>query len=153
LKTHAHGGTLDTAFAQHLRILLDSLVSTFDKVLAAPERAGPLLSFPSGSTTAREIIEARVRVEVQRFNAGEETPKGNSLFAPTDAEGALNGARRDRRTKLDIGEQIDRALDAVRMGRVIVLFNGTQVSDIDRPLAMTPVSEARFVRLVALVGG
>jgi len=93
-----------------------------------------------------------VRLEVERYNAGE-TSVRSSLFAPTDAERALNGPRRDRRVQLDIERQIDCALDAVRAGRLIVIFNGQQVSDIDRPLAMTPVSEARFLRLVALVGG
>jgi hypothetical protein len=132
---------------------LTNLVSTFDKVLGAPELEGPCLSFPNGVTTAREIIEARVRVEVDRHNAGEAAPLHGSLFAPCDAERALNGPRRDRRVPLDVERQIDVALDSVRAGRVIILFNGMQVSDIDRPLAMTPVSEARVLRLVPLVGG
>jgi hypothetical protein len=33
------------------------------------------------------------------------------------------------------------------------MFNGVQVSDLDAPLLVTPVSEARFLRLVSLVGG
>jgi hypothetical protein len=33
------------------------------------------------------------------------------------------------------------------------MFNGVQVSDIDAPLLVTPVSEARFLQLVPLVGG
>jgi hypothetical protein len=131
---------------------LESLVSTYDKVLGAPERKGPQLSFPSEATTARKIIAARVRLEVERFNAGE-TSVRSSLFAPTDAERALNNPRRESRVQLEVEPQIDCALDAVRAGRLIVIFNGQQVSDIDDPLAMTPVSEARFLRLVALVGG
>jgi hypothetical protein len=131
---------------------LDSLVSTFDKVLGAPQREGPQLSLPSGATTAREIIEARVRWEVERYNAGE-APDSRSLFAPNEVERSLNGPRREPRVQLEVERQIDCALDAVRAGRLIVIFNGRQVSDIDRPLAMTPVSEARFLRLVALVGG
>ena len=31
--------------------------------------------------------------------------------------------------------------------------NGTQVDDLDAPLQVTPVSEARFLKLVPLVGG
>ena len=42
----------------------DCLVTTIDKVLGLPEREGPRLSFPEGATTARAIVEARVRVEV-----------------------------------------------------------------------------------------
>jgi hypothetical protein len=41
----------------------------------------------------------------------------------------------------------------MRKRRVILLFNGIQVEDIDAPLVITPVSEARFLRLVPLAGG
>jgi len=36
---------------------------------------------------------------------------------------------------------------------VILMFNGVQVEDIEVPLLITPVSEARFLKLVPLVGG
>jgi hypothetical protein len=41
----------------------------------------------------------------------------------------------------------------VRKRRVVILFNGAQVDDLDAPLVLTPISEARFLRLVPLVGG
>jgi hypothetical protein len=41
------------------------------------------------------------------------------------------------------------ALEAIRKGRVILMFNGVQVEDIDAPLLITPVSEARFLKLSA----
>jgi hypothetical protein len=63
----------------------------------------------------------------------------------------LNGPR--RRRELDADRQVEVALEAVRMGRVIILFNGVQVEDLDADLLVTPVSEARFLRLVPLVGG
>ena len=42
---------------------------------------------------------------------------------------------------------------SLRKRRVILLFNGIQVEDIDAPLLLTPVSEASFLRLVPLAGG
>ena len=45
------------------------------------------------------------------------------------------------------------ALEAIRKGRVILMFKCVQVEDIDAPLLITPVSEARFLKLVSLVGG
>ncbi len=136
-----------------LKVANAEFVNTFDKVLGAAEVKGPQLSFPAGGLTAREIVEARVRAAVERYNAGDETPVASSLFAPAEAEKALNGPRRSRRTQLEVEPQIDIALNALRAGRVILLFNGMQVVDFDQPLAATPVSEARFLRLVALVGG
>ena len=58
-----------------------------------------------------------------------------------------------RRRPLDAERQIEVALEAVRKGRVIIMFNGVQVRDLDDPLVVTPVSEARFLKLVPLVGG
>ena len=54
---------------------------------------------------------------------------------------------------MDTERQIEVALEALRKRRVILLFNGIQIEDIDAPLLMTPVSEARFLRLVPLAGG
>ena len=58
-----------------------------------------------------------------------------------------------RRRPLDTERQIEVALEALRKRRVILLFNGVQIEDIDAPLLLTPVSEARFLRLVPLAGG
>ena len=75
------------------------------------------------------------------------------LVTPTERERELNGPRRERRPPLDLESQVKVALEAIRKRRVILLFNGVQVEDIDAPLVITPVSEARFLRLVPLAGG
>jgi hypothetical protein len=72
---------------------------------------------------------------------------------PAEPERALNGPRRERRRPLDTERQIEVALEALRKKRVILLFNGVQVEDIDAPLLLTPGSEAYFLRLVPLAGG
>jgi hypothetical protein len=114
---------------------------------------GPQLSFRVGQVTAREILRARVRIEVERHNS-ELQPRGHiGLIETPKEEQELNAPRRERPPALDTESQIEVALDAVRRGRVIILFNGQQVSDLDAPLMLTPVSEARFLRLVPLVGG
>jgi hypothetical protein len=72
---------------------------------------------------------------------------------PAEPECVLNGPRRERQRPLDTERQIEVALEALRKKRVILLFNGIQVEDIDAPLLLTPVSEAYFLRLVPLAGG
>jgi len=127
------------------------VLKTIDQVLGTERVEGPQLSFRAREVTAREIVRARVEAEVERHNA--DAPRiFVSLVTPTQRERALNGPRRAR-PALDFENQVEVALEAVRKRRVILLFNGIQVEDIDAPLLITPVSEARFLRLVPLVGG
>jgi hypothetical protein len=129
------------------------VLKTLDQVLGSPVMEGPQLSFAAGAITAREIVCSRVRMEVERYNS-DDTPRSfASLVTPAQQERELNGPHRAPRQPLDAERQIEVALEAVRKGRVIIMFNGVQVMDIDAPLDVTPVSEARFLKLVPLVGG
>src|SRR5262245_22157488 len=129
------------------------LLKTIDQLPGAPIVEGPELSFQVGQVTAREIIHARVTAEVERHNAEREPRAFVGLVQPPDLERRLNPERPELPRALNADRQIEVALEAVRKGRVIILFNGEQVTDIDAPLIVTPVSEARFLKLVPLVGG
>ena len=129
------------------------ILKTVDQVPGAPTVDGPELSFQVGRVTAREIIRARVTAEVERHNSEREPRQFVGLVQPPEEEQQLNPRRPELPRPLDAERQIEVALEAVRKGRVIILFNGEQVTDIDAPLIVTPVSEARFLRLVPLVGG
>jgi hypothetical protein len=129
------------------------ILKTIDQVPGAPTVEGPHLSFQVGRVTAREIVRARVRAETERHNSEREPSKFAGLVQPPEEERQLNPKRPELPRALDAERQIEVALEAVRKGRVIILFNGEQVTDIDAPLIVTPVSEARFVKLVPLVGG
>src|SRR5262249_3591538 len=128
------------------------VLKTIDQVLGTERVEGPQLSFRAREVTAREIVRARVQAEVARHNNADAPRVFVALVPPTERERALNGPRRAR-PALDLENQVEVALEAVRKRRVILLFNGVQVEDIDAPLLITPVSEARFLRLVPLVGG
>ena len=129
------------------------MLKTLDQAPGIGTVEGPPLSFPSREVSARDIVRARVAAEVARYNAADELPSPIGWVTPAELERALNGPRRERRRPLDAEHQIDVALEAIRKRRVILLFNGVQVEDIDAPLLLTPVSEARFLRLVPLAGG
>jgi len=129
------------------------LLRTIDQVPGASTVEGPELSFQVGQVTAREIIRARVTAEVERYNSEREPHAFVGLVQPPPVEQQLNPQRLELPRALNAERQIEVALEAVRRGRVIILFNGEQVTDIDAPLVVTPVSEARFLKLVPLVGG
>ncbi len=94
-----------------------------------------------------------MRIEVDRHNSTLEPKSHLRLIDTPEEELALNAPRRELPRSLDPESQIEVALDPVRRGRVILLFNDEQVSDLDAPLMVTPVSEARLLRLVPLAGG
>ena len=129
------------------------LLKTVDQVPGRGNFDGPTLSFEIGQVSARTIVRARVIEEVGRHNSDDAPPVYVGLIVPVPQEAALNAPRRQRRQLLDAERQVDVALAAVKAGRVIILFNGEQVSDLDALLLVTPVSEARFLRLVPLAGG
>ena len=128
------------------------MLKTLDQVPGIGTVEGPQLPFEAREVSAREIVRARVAVEVERYNNADDPLPLIGWAAPAEPERTLNGPRRERRP-LDIERQIEVALEALRKRRVILLFNGVQIEDIDAPLILTPVSEARFLRLVPLAGG
>ena len=128
-------------------------IRTVDQAPGTPTVEGPKLTFRVGQVTVREIVRARVRIEVDRHNSTLQPKSYLGLIDTPEEEKALNAPRHERARDLDPESQIEVALDSVRRGRVIILFNGEQVSDLDALLMVTPVSEARFLRLVPLVGG
>ena len=129
------------------------VLKTVDQVLGSAMAEGPELSFEVGRITAHDIVCARVRLEVERHNSNAPDWSFVSLVTPAQEERELNGPRNAKRRPLDAERQIEVALEAVRKRRVIILFNGAQVNDLDAPLVVTPISEARFLKLVSLVGG
>lgn len=129
------------------------VLNTIDQVPGAAASEGPQFTFEVGAITARDIVRARVQEEVARYNTADGPRFFVGPIAPAPAERELNAPRRTHRPALDVEHQIETALAAVRAGRVIILFNGEQVKDLDAPLPVTPVSEARFLKLVPLVGG
>ena|SRR5579871_5227381 len=129
------------------------LVRTVDQTLGSAATEGPQLSFPVGTITAREIVHSRVRLEVERNNSEPSPRVFPSLVTPSPDERELNEPLRSPPRLLDADRQVEIAVNAVIKGRVVIMFNGQQVMDIDAPLIVTPVSEARFLKLVPLVGG
>jgi len=113
-------------------------LKTLDQVPGAPSAEGRQLAFEVGSVTVREIVRTRVRLAVDRYNNSKPPPGRVSLVTPTQVERELNRPRGARRS-LDAERQIEVALEAVREGRVIILFNGVQVSDLAAPRVVTPV--------------
>jgi len=111
-----------------------------------------ILAIQQTATTARELIECRIREEVERHNqAPSEIFCG--LVQPEESERILNGFRMRASRPLDWEVQFERACSSFLRNGFLLIVNGRQVTDLDEPLELQAESEVQFVKLVPLVGG
>jgi len=112
------------------------------------------LELVSDRVTVREVIERRVRHEVEAFNAKAELGLFRGLVEPTDAERVLNGGiRLKKRRRLDPEKQVAAALKGFATNGFFMLAEGRQLESLDEELFVTGEALVTFVKLVPLVGG
>jgi hypothetical protein len=111
------------------------------------------LTLTSTRVSAREIIERRVRMEVQTFNEQQDQQVFRGLVQPRDTERELNGYRLKKPRKIDADEQIQRALEAFESNRFFMLVGDRQIESLDELIGMGRDPRVLFLKLVPLVGG
>ena len=110
------------------------------------------LEFINPETNAREILRSRLRQEVDDYNR-KKPEYFRGLVQPTDAEKTLNGYRMENRRQIEWEPQFNKAVEAFEKNQILMIVNGEQVASLEEPITLTPETEVRFLRLVALVGG
>jgi hypothetical protein len=110
------------------------------------------VSFNSTEVKVKEIIEARVTQEVERYNT--RMPEYfQGLIQPTDAEKTLNGYKLKERKSIDPEKQVYIALDAFQKNGYFVLVDDKQADSLEQVVYLTPQTVVSFVKLTPLVGG
>lgn len=99
--------------------------------------------------TLGELIGGRVSAELMRAST---EPGYRPIVEQPAEELRLNGPR-PTRERPELEDAIVRALRAFEAGRFMVLIDGRQVMSTAEVVALTPVSEVIFLRLVPLRGG
>jgi hypothetical protein len=111
-----------------------------------------MLEFDNPSVTLKEIIEARVRQEVQVYNT-----KLNGFYSglvePTDAEKTLNGYKIKPSRLIDEEKQVYVALEAFMKNAYFVLVDDRQAESLEEEVILAPYRSVSFVKLTPLVGG
>ena len=103
-------------------------------------------------TTARQLIEARVRQEVERVNSSPAMAATQVLMEVSPAERILNGERQKR--TVDPAVQVARAVRAFESNGFMLFVDGIQLTDLDGLFDLaTAEPEVEFIKLVPLVGG
>ena len=111
-----------------------------------------LTRFDKATVTVRDIIDARVRQEVQNYN--NKLPEYfNGLVEPTDAEKTVNGFKLRSKKPIDEEKQVYVALDAFQKNGFFVLIDNQQAGSLDQPAQLDKNATISFVKLTPLVGG
>lgn len=110
------------------------------------------LELAQESITVRELIEQRVRQEVEAYNQ-RHTDVFAGLVQPTDSERVLNGYRQKTFKPIDAEKQLYKALEAFQQNGYFILVNDRQVESLDEQIWLGPGATAAFVKLTPLVGG
>lgn len=119
--------------------------------MGAPDFAFTL-DFPTNRATVREIIERRVREEVESYNRAQpEVFRG--LVQPTNSERVLNGFKFKEKKRIDWREQYQKAVEAFARNGFIVLVDELQADDLDQIIEIEAETSVTFLKLVPLVGG
>lgn len=124
----------------------------FDQTTTAEREPAMTLRLASERISVRELIERRVREEVEQFNSRKpELYRG--LVQPTDAEKTLNGYRLRKSKSIDWRQQAEAAIEAFSKGSILLLVDDRQVDSLTEELGVTSDSEVVFLKLVPLIGG
>lgn len=119
--------------------------------LGAPEFSFTL-NFPTDRVSVRQIIETRVRGEVENFNTAQpEVFRG--LIQPTHSERVLNGFKFKEKKQIDWREQYAKAVEAFERNGFILLVDDLQIDDLDQIIEIEAETLVTFLKLVPLVGG
>ncbi len=111
-----------------------------------------VVSLPAERVSVRQLIEARVRQEVEAFNT--RRPEFfNGLVQPSGTEQTLNGFRMKLSRAIDWQEQCQKALTAFDRNGFILLVDERQAASLDEMIEVTPRTQVTFLKLVPLVGG
>lgn len=110
------------------------------------------VSFPSEIVTIKDIIEARVRQEVEAYN-NKQPEYYNGLIEPSDAEKTINGYKLHSRKVIDAEEQAYVALDAFQKNGFFVLVDKQQCTSLDEEIKLSSSTQVSFIKLTPLVGG
>ena len=127
-------------------------LKTWDEAIPGRRSPATPLTVAGTTATARELISARVRHEVERHN--ESLPEVfQGLVQPEESEQILNGFRMRARRPLDWEVMFQRACSSFERNGFLLLVDGRQITHLDEPIEVGSEPEIQFVKLVPLVGG
>ena len=112
-----------------------------------------VLRLASTRVSARDLIEQRVRQEVDGFNNKETRKLFSGLVQPRGTEMELNGYRFKKKKLIDAEEQVEIALSGFSTNKYFLLVDDRQVESLDELFGITERTKVTFLKLIPIVGG
>lgn len=128
------------------------MVTIKDESLGKGRNHSTELYFTAERMSVRELIEARITQEVEKYNA-HATGEYIGLVQPTESEARLNGYSLAKGQLIDVEKQKSAAVKSFLSNGFFLLVNNRQVTNLDEEVILLPESEVNFIKLVPLVGG
>lgn len=133
---------------------MQTALNVRDEVMyGAPENTRSMtLNFSNPRITVRELIETRIREEVENYNRAQ-PEVFQMLVQPALAERVLNGFKFKEKKPIDWRAQYEQAILAFDRNGFIVLVDERQVESLDQLIEIAPRTTVTFLKLTPLVGG
>lgn len=125
-------------------------LTVIDETTAGDRSDTLVLEFFTQQITVEELIEQRVKQEVEQFNRQTKETRFFGLVQPSSTERRLN---RSQRRSIDWKKQANVAIHAFRGNGFLLLVNDRQLTELDEPIDIRPDTKVTFLKLVPLVGG
>jgi len=118
----------------------------------------PAAAGGDGALTLRELIAGIVRQEVQAFRGRQEARRFLRVLSPEEIEeGAARGkvdmGGHDLQPEVDEEAAVAAALQAFQDGLYLVILDGEEQKELERPVRLRAESRLTFLRLTLLAGG
>lgn len=107
------------------------------------------LQFESEYISVQELIEARVKAEIQKYEQNVSDYQ-NGLVLPSNLERKLN---KKSRPAIDVEKQIYVALQAFQNNGFFILIDDEQVEELEQKFLVEESTQVSFIKLTPLVGG
>ena len=108
-----------------------------------------LLEFENEYISVKQLIEARIRAEIKRYEKNIDSYK-KGLVLPTNLEKRLNNKKTP---KIDVEKQLYIALEAFQNNGFFILVDDEQVEELDEKFLINETTQVSFIKLTPLVGG
>ena len=131
---------------------MSAIVTIYDESPTGQELRKINIRLVSEQLTVRELIEGRVRQEVEQFNTTQ-PDVFQGLVSPTEAEETLNGHRLRKPKLINADKQVAKAIQAFGSNGFFLLVDEHQAESLDESITFTADTRVSFIKLVPLVGG
>ncbi len=132
---------------------IEVLVSTHVMGLDREREDAWPLALPAATIRLRDLIRAKVAREVAEYAGGRRRMVGKEYLTLDELAAFQAAAGRGEAIRLEVEEQVRKALKAFEEGDYMVTVGTREVHDLDAEVTVEPGARIQFLRLLPVAGG